>query len=157
MFPEPTRLSIPDCISIGSAVCAQLIAWSSYILYNVRAETRSSRDLNNRFTALVTMSPRTGVNTTGDAADVFSAIFGQPETKCPISPKVCQIVIKLPAELMRTVTTVQLALLAFAVQARQRDSQRETDSPYFCMSCDVIHYALLGCAYTSERQSHISC
>jgi len=30
------------------------------------------------------------------------------------------------------------------------------------MSCDVIHYALLGCAYTSglmrdERQSHISC
>jgi len=30
------------------------------------------------------------------------------------------------------------------------------------MSCDVINYALLGCAYTSElmrdeRQSHISC
>ena len=101
------------------------MAESSYILYNVRAETRSSRDLNNRFTALVTMSPRTGINSTGDAADVFSAIFGQPETKCLISPKVCQIVIKLPAELMRTVQP------AFAVQARPRDSQRETDSPYF--------------------------
>ena len=42
-----------------------------------------------------------------------------------ISPKVCQNVIKLPAELMRSVQP------AFAVLARRRDSQRKTDNPYF--------------------------
>jgi len=38
-----------------------------------------------------------GVNATGDAGDAFPAIFGQPGTKCLISPKFVKIVIKLPA------------------------------------------------------------
>ena len=66
-----------------------------------------------------------GVNATGDAGDASPAIFGQPGTKCLISPEFVKIVIRLPAELMRTVQP------AFAVQARQRDSPRESDSPYF--------------------------
>jgi len=32
MFPGPTRLSIPNCILIGSAIFAQLTAESPYIL-----------------------------------------------------------------------------------------------------------------------------
>ena len=42
-----------------------------------------------------------------------------------VQQSLSKIVIKLPAELMRTVQP------AFAVQARHRDSQRENDSPYF--------------------------
>jgi len=39
-----------------------------------------------------------GVNAAGDAGDAFPAIFGQPGTKCLISPpKFVNIVIKLPA------------------------------------------------------------
>ena len=68
-----------------------------------------------------------GVNATGHARDASPAIFGQPGTKCLISlPKFVKIVIKLPAELMRTVQP------AFVVQSRHRDSpERESDSPYF--------------------------
>jgi len=67
-----------------------------------------------------------GVNAAGDAGDAFPAIFGQPETKCLISPpKFVKIVIKLPAELMRTVQP------AFAVQARHQHCPRECDSFYF--------------------------
>jgi len=36
MFPRPTRLSIPNCISICSAVFAQLTADSHCTLYNAR-------------------------------------------------------------------------------------------------------------------------
>ena len=57
------------------------------------------------------------------------AIFGQPETKCLINPPKL-VKVKLPAELMRMVQP------AFAVQARHRDSPRESDSP------GMIHYAL---------------
>jgi len=40
-----------------------------------------------------------GVNAAGDAGDASPAIFGQPGTKCLISPpKFVKIVIKLPAE-----------------------------------------------------------
>jgi len=65
-----------------------------------------------------------------------------------IPPMFVKTVIKLPAELMHTVK------LAFEVQARHRDSPRESDRL-------VIHYAHLGCAYTSglmddESRSHIS-
>ena len=68
-----------------------------------------------------------GVNATGHAGDASPAIFGQPGTKCLIlyPPKFVKIVIKLPPELMHTVQP------AFAVQARRRDSPRESDSPYF--------------------------
>ena len=59
-----------------------------------------------------------GVNAVGDAGDASQAIFGQPGTKCLIPPKFDKIVIKLPAELMRTVQP------SFAVQARHRGSQR---------------------------------
>jgi len=43
---------------------------------------------------------------------------------------------------------------------REREREIESDSPYFART--IIHYALLGCAYTSELmldecQSHISC
>ena len=62
-----------------------------------------------------------GVNATGHAGDASSAIFGQPGTKCLTSPKFVKIVIKLSAELMRTVQP------AFAVQARHRGRQRERE------------------------------
>ena len=59
-----------------------------------------------------------GVNAAGDASP---AIFGQPGTKCLISsPKFVKIVIKLPAEMMRTVQP------SFAIQARHRGSQRQS-------------------------------
>ena len=63
-----------------------------------------------------------GVNAAGEAGDASAAIFGQPGTKCLISPpKFVEIVIKLPAK-----------------RCNQRlwykqDTQivREPDSPYF--------------------------
>jgi len=101
-----------------------------------------------------------GVNAVGDAGDASQAIFGQPGTKCLIPPKFDKIVIKLPTDTMRT------AQPSFAVPYKQ-DTEIVRGrviglGSLFCMSCDAIHYALLGCAYTSglmrdECQSHISC
>jgi len=63
-----------------------------------------------------------GVNAAGDAGDASPAIFGKPVTKRVISPPMfVKIVIQLPAELMHTVKP------AFEVQARHRDSPRESD------------------------------
>jgi len=65
-----------------------------------------------------------GVSATGDAGDASPAVFGlQPGTKCLIALKFVKIVIKLHAELMRTVQP------AFVVQARHRDSPGERDRP----------------------------
>jgi len=62
-----------------------------------------------------------GVNAAGDAGDASPAIFGQPMTKCLISPaKFVKIVIKLRAELMRTVQPAYK-------EDTDRDSPRERE------------------------------
>jgi len=63
------------------------------------------------------------VNAAGDAGDASPETFGKPGTKCLIGypPMFVKIVIKLPGELMHTVKP------AFEVQARHRDSPRESD------------------------------
>jgi len=66
------------------------------------------------------------INAAADAGDAFPAIFGQPGTKCLISrPQFVKVVIKLRAQLMRTVQP------AFAVQdtetVRERERERERE------------------------------
>jgi len=49
MFPGPTRLCVPNCISIGSAVFAQLTAESPYIFTRVRLNAINALLETNRF------------------------------------------------------------------------------------------------------------
>ena len=67
-----------------------------------------------------------GANATRDARDASPAIFGQPGTKCLISPKFVKIVIKLPAELMRM---MQPAFGVCSTSKTLRQSERVR--PYF--------------------------
>jgi len=84
-------------------------------------------------------------NATGDAGDASPAIFGQPGTNCLISPKVCQNCYQNACR-----TDAYGATSVCSTNKTSRESKRVVILMlHELLSCDVIHYTLLGC--TSHR------
>jgi len=85
---------------------------------------------------LVGCTDSIGVNAAGDASP---AIFGQPGTKCLISPKVWQNCYQIACR-----TDAYDATIVCSTSKTPRQSKRECDSPYFAraVTSSTAHFSL---------------